>query len=126
MAKKTIEIPKESCGSRIKKALAIRNMTQAELCQKTKIPKSALSEYLKGLYDPKQDRLLIMSEALNVDPVWLMGFDVSMEKEDKKISPHEEDLTEGEMVMLELFRQIPVDQQPVVLAMIRAALCTGK
>lgn len=126
MAKKTIEIPKESCAVRLKKALSIRNMTQAELCQKTKIPKSALSEYIKGLYDPKQDRLIILSEALNVDPVWLMGFDVPMEKEDKKISPHEPTLTEGEKVVLELFRQIPADQQPMVLAMIRAALCTDK
>lgn len=126
MAKKTIEIPKESCAARLKKALSIRNMTQAELCQKTKIPKSALSEYIKGLYDPKQDRLIILSEALNVDPVWLMGFDVPMEKEDKKISPNEPELTEGEKVVLELFRQIPVDQQPMVLAMIRAALCTDK
>ena len=126
MAKKTIEIPKESCAARLKKALSIRNMTQAELCQKTKIPKSALSEYLKGLYEPKQDRLLILSEALNVDPVWLMGFDIPMEKEDKKISPDEEGLTEGEKQVLELFRAIPEDQQPVVLAMIRAALCSGK
>lgn len=127
MARKTIEIPKESCALRIKKALSIRNMSQAELCQKTKIPKSALSEYLKGLYEPKQDRLLIMSEALDVDPVWLMGFDVQMEKEHEKISPNEdESLTEGEKVMLELFRQIPADQQPMVLAMIKAALCTDK
>ena len=127
MAKKTIEIPKESCASRLRKALSARNMTQAELCQKTKIPKSALSEYLKGLYDPKQDRLLILSEALNVDPVWLMGFDIPMEKEDKKISPDENgSLTEGEKQVLELFRAIPEDQQPVVLAMIRAALCSGK
>lgn len=126
MAKKTIEVPKESCASRLKKALSIRNMTQAELCQKTKIPKSALSEYIKGLYDPKQDRLIILSEALNVDPVWLMGFDVPMEKEDKKRSPHEPSLTEGEKLVLELFRQIPVDQQPMVLAMIKAALCTDK
>lgn len=126
MAKKTIEIPKESCATRLKKALSMRNMTQADLCQKTKIPKSALSEYIKGLYDPKQDRLLILAEALNVDPVWLMGFDVPMTKEDKKISPHEPTLTEGEKVMLELFRTIPEEQQPMVLAMIRAALCTGK
>ena len=127
MARKTIEIPKESCAARLKMALSIRNMTQAELCQKTKIPKSALSEYIKGLYEPKQDRVLILSEALNVDPVWLMGFDVPMEPDNKKIS-HNEDgsLTEGEKVMLDLFRQIPEDQQPVVLAMIRAALCTGK
>lgn len=124
MAKKNIEIPKESCSARLKKALSIRNMTQAELCQKTKIPKSALSEYIKGLYEPKQDRLLILSDALNVDPVWLMGFDIPMEKEDKKISSGE--LTEGEKTVLELFRAIPEDQQPVVLAMIRAALCSGK
>ena len=118
--------PTESCAKRIRKALTIRNMKQAELCRKTKIATSAMSEYLSGLYEPKQDKIYIMSEALNVDPVWLMGFDVPMEKEDKKISPHEEGLTEGEKVMLELFRAIPEDQQPVVLAMIRAALCTGK
>ena len=126
MAKITIEIPKESCGARLKIALSIRNMTQAELCQKTKIPKSALSEYIKGLYDPKQDRLLVLSEALNVDPVWLMGYDVPMEQNNKKEAPHEENLTESERVVLELFRQIPEDQQPMVLAMIRAALCTDK
>ena len=125
MAQKTIEIPKDSCAARLKEALSIRKMTQAELCQKTNIPKSALSEYLKGLYDPKQDRVLILSEALDVDPVWLMGYDVPMEKAHKKISPHDR-LTEGEKLMLELFRQIPEDQQPVVLAMIRAALCTDK
>jgi transcriptional regulator with XRE-family HTH domain len=118
--------PTESCAIRIKKALSIRNMKQSELCEKTKIPKSALSEYISGAYEPKQDRVFAIATALNVDPVWLMGFDVPMEKEDKKISPHEPTLTEGEMVMLELFRQIPVDQQPVVLAMIRAALCSGK
>ena len=115
----------ESCATRIKKALSIRNMKQSELCAKTKISKSVLSEYISGVYEPKQDRVFILSQALNVDPVWLMGFDVPMEKEDKKISPHDP-ITEGEKVMLELFRQIPVDQQPVVLAMIRAALCSDK
>lgn len=118
--------PVESCAERIKKALSIRNMKQSELCEKTKIPKSALSEYIKGIYDPRQDRVFEIAKALSVDPVWLMGFDVPMEMEYKKISPHEPTLTEGEKVMLELFRQIPVDQQPVVLAMIRAALCTDK
>ena len=118
--------PIESCAKRLRKALTIRNMKQSELCRKTKIATSAMSEYLRGLYEPKQDKIYIMAEALNVDPVWLMGFDVPMENEDKKRSPHESTLTEGEKVMLELFRAIPEDQQPVVLAMIRAALCTGK
>lgn len=50
----------------------------------------------------------------------------SKEQEHKKISPREPELTEGEAELLELFRLIPVDQQPVVLAMIRAALGSGK
>ena len=118
--------PIESCAKRLRTALSIRNMTQSELCRRTKIATSAMSEYLSGLYDPKQDKIYIMSQALNVDPVWLMGFDVPMEPENKKSSPNEEGLTEGEKVMLELFRAIPEDQQPVVLAMIRAALCTDR
>lgn len=86
--------PTESCAKRIRKALDMRNMKQSELCRKTKIATSAMSEYLRGLYEPKQDKIYLMSEALNVDPVWLMGFDVPMEKEGKKVSPHE-DLTGG-------------------------------
>ena len=53
-------------------------------------------------------------------------FDVSvgylLGEEEKENSPGELTLTEGEMELLELFRLVPVDQQPVVLAMIKAAL----
>ena len=107
---------KEKCSTRLAKALAIRGMKQFELCEKTGIPKSAISQYLSGLFEPKQDRLYIIAQALNVDPVWLMGFDVPMEKE-KENSPSELSLTEGEQVLLNLFRQIPEDQQRVFLEM---------
>ena len=40
----------------------------------------------------------------------------------EKNSPSEENLTEGEQMLLNLFRQIPADQQELVLQMIRAAL----
>ena len=115
----------EPCSVRIKKALSIRSMTQSELCERTNIPKSAISEYIKGAYEPKQDRIFIIAQALDVDPVWLMGFDVPMEK-GKIISPSEAQLTEGEATMLELFRLIPEDKQQLVLQMIRAALNTSK
>ena len=108
--------PTEKCSTRLAKALAIRGMKQHELCEKTKIPKSAISQYLSGLFEPKQDRLYIIAQALDVDPVWLMGFDVPMEKE-KESSPSEPTLTEGEQILLNLFRQIPEDQQRVFLEM---------
>lgn len=113
--------PKEKCSVRLAKALAIRGMKQHELCEKTKIPKSAISQYLSGLFEPKQDRLHIIAQALDVDPVWLMGFDVPMEKTSKS-SPSEPSLTEGEKMMLELFRLIPKDRQSAALELLKAAL----
>lgn len=41
---------------------------------------------------------------------------------EKRISPSELPLTEGEELLLHLFRQVPDDQQKMVLQMIRAAL----
>ena len=116
----------EPCAVRIKKALAIRNMTQTELCTRAKISKSTLSEYMSGKYEPKQDKIFILAKALNVDPVWLWGYDVPMEKkeepETKKDSPTELQLSEGEKLMLTLFRQIPEDRQPEALELLRVAL----
>lgn len=72
----------ESCSQRITKALSIRNMKQTELCRITEIPKSSLSLYLSGAYEPKQDRIFLISKALNVSEAWLMGYDVPMERND--------------------------------------------
>lgn len=69
---------KESCSQRIARALAYNNMTQSELCRKTEIPKSAMSQYIKGSFEPKQDRIYIIAKVLQVSEAWLMGFDVPM------------------------------------------------
>ncbi len=111
-----------SCGHRISKALNLRDMKQSELCKLANVPKSSLSLYLSGAYEPKQDRIYAMAKALNVSEAWLMGYDVPMEKE--KISPEEPKLSEGEKMLLDLFRQVPEDQQQLVLGMIRVALGT--
>lgn len=64
---------------RLKIGLEHRGMKPIELSEKTGISKSAISQYLSGYAKPKQDRIYLISKALNVDPGWLMGFDVSME-----------------------------------------------
>ena len=118
--------PIEKCATRIAKALSIRGMRQSDLVEKTKIPKSAISQYISGAFEPKQDRVYLISQALNVDPVWLMGYDVPMEKkaqpEQKKIPLTEPELSEGEKLVLQLFRQIPEDRQPEALDLLRVAL----
>ena len=106
----------ESCGKRIEKALTIRNMKQSTLCKLANVPKSSLSLYIKGAYEPKQDRIYAMSSVLNVSDMWLMGYDVPMEDVAQFTSL---ELTESEKMMLDLFRLIPESQQKVLIQMIR-------
>lgn len=70
----------DTIANRLRKALSIRNVKQQELVEKADIPKSSISQYLSGYAEPKTDRVYAMAKVLDVDPVWLMGFDVPMEK----------------------------------------------
>ena len=113
----------EPCGQRIAKALKIKGMRQAELCKRANVPKSSLSLYLSGAYEPKQDRIYDMARALNVNEAWLLGYDVPMDRKvPKKDSPSDIILTEGEQMLLDLFRRVPEDKQRMLLDMIRVAL----
>ena len=112
----------ESCRKRIATALKLKGIKQSDLCKLANIPKSSLSLYLSGAYEPKQDRVYSIAKALNVNEAWLMGYDVPMETK-KEPSPISEPLlTEEEKMLLDLFRQVPEDQQQLVLRMIQTAL----
>lgn len=115
----------ETCGKRIEKALIIRKMKQADLCKLAHIPKSSLSLYLRGAYEPKKDRLYEMAVVLNVSEMWLMGYDVPMER-DEITSSNSMELTDSEKIMLDLFRLIPESQQKVLIQMIRGGLDTRR
>ena len=65
---------------RLKQAMDIRNMKAVDLCEKTKIPKGAISYYLSGRSTPKADRLYIICKALDVSEAWILGYDVDMAK----------------------------------------------
>lgn len=67
---------------RLQKAMDIRGIKQVELVEKTGISKSAISQYLSGAFVPKQKNTYKLADALNVDPAWLMGKDVDMEKKE--------------------------------------------
>ena len=66
---------------RMKQALQMRDMKQAELAEKTGIDKGQISSYISGRYKPKQENMSLMAVALNVNEYWLMGLDVPMERE---------------------------------------------
>lgn len=65
---------------RLKQALTIRNIKPIELSEATKIPKSAISQYMSGYTKPKQDRIFSICKFLRINEAWLLGYDVPMEQ----------------------------------------------
>ena len=93
-------------------------LTQEELAKRMGYKsKSTINKIELGINDIPQSKIAQFAEVLCTTPAHLMGWD-----EEEKTSPEEPKLTEGEKMLLELFRRVPEEQQTLVLQMIRAAL----
>lgn len=66
--------------NRIAVALRLRNMKQVELCEKTGLSKSAINNWVKQRWQPKQTPVFLMAKALDVSEMWLAGYDCPMER----------------------------------------------
>ncbi|SJZ54875.1 Helix-turn-helix [Pilibacter termitis] len=66
-------------SERLSLALKERNLNQAELSKRTGFSSSQINHWVKGKYEAKQDKIYRISLVLDVNPAWLMGFDVPME-----------------------------------------------
>lgn len=60
---------------RLREAMNKEGLKQVDLSRKTGISAPTISEWLKGSYLAKQDKVAILAKALNVSPSWLMGLD---------------------------------------------------
>ena len=100
-------------SDRIKALVDNSDMSYQELEKLTGIKKSSLQRYASGATTKiPLDVIEKLSIAFHVSQEYLMGWD------EKESSPSEQPtLTEGEEMLLNLFRQIPEDQQRVFLEM---------
>jgi transcriptional regulator with XRE-family HTH domain len=70
---------------RLKKALELREKKPIDLVRDLKIPKSAVSQYLSGRsQNMDSKRMHEICKYLNVSEPWMMGYDVTMERNMQK------------------------------------------
>lgn len=69
---------------RIQELLTISGDRQFEMAKKTGLSQSAITRFLKGEHIPNQESIDRIAKAYNVNPAWLMGYDVDMEKKSNK------------------------------------------
>lgn len=79
----------ETTAIRLKQIMSDRNLRQVDIirlaepyCKEfnLKLTKSDMSQFVSGKVEPGQWKLSILGKALNVSEVWLMGYDVPMER----------------------------------------------
>jgi transcriptional regulator with XRE-family HTH domain len=91
-------------------------LTQEELALKMGYKsKSTINKIELGINDIPQSKIARFAEVLGTTPAHLMGWE-------KEKTPPEPQLSEGEKLLLNLFRQVPEESQQLVLQMIKAAL----
>jgi transcriptional regulator with XRE-family HTH domain len=78
---------------RLNKILNLRGMKPQELCNMSGVSKSSISHYINGSNTPSNLSAGKMAAVLGVDPLWLMGFDVNMEKENSTYIENDKRLT---------------------------------
>ena len=95
----------DTFANRLKTILQIRNMKQVELCEKTKLSSGLINKYLKGKAFARQDKLTILAKALDTKEVWLMGYNVPMDKDYGKTKVAEIDVIN--ILTNEVMQKIP-------------------
>lgn len=98
----------EKISKRLNQALKVRNMRPIELSEKAKISKGAISSYLSGKYLPKSKYVYKIAKVLNVNPVWLLGYDVEMEFGSIDILPTDKIILWDKLFGYEKGDEIPV------------------
>jgi transcriptional regulator with XRE-family HTH domain len=92
--------------------------TQEELAKKMGYKsKSTINKIELGINDIPQSKIVQFADVLGTTPAHLMGWN-----EDEITPPEEPQLSEGEKLLLDLFRKIPEDQQQLYLRILRSAL----
>lgn len=71
----------ELTAKRLRQALEENGLTQQELSEKSGVKKASISQYVNGSHEPSNISAGKIGKILNVEPLWLMGFDVEMRKE---------------------------------------------
>jgi repressor LexA len=106
---------KEIFSKNLTHYLSICGKEQKEVANDIGVATSTFNEWAKGKKYPRIDKIELLANYFGIKKSDLI--------EDKK-TPSANGLTEGEELLLTLFRQVPEDKQQYVLDMIRLALKT--
>lgn len=105
------QMKNELTAKRLQLALENAGISQQELAEKSNVSKASISQYVNGSHAPSNISSGKMGKVLNVEPMWLMGFDVEMRKEQSSESAKQD------MAFLEKFSLLKQRDKEIVMSL---------
>lgn len=81
-------------SDRLSEAIKDSGLTATELSQKIGLSKQAISMYTSGKRHPKQPTVESISRAFNLNPAWLLGYDVDKYVQQPKEKANASDISD--------------------------------
>ncbi len=107
-------------AKRLQLALSNANINQQELAERSGVSKASISQYMNGSHAPSNISSGKIGKVLNVEPMWLMGFDVEMRKQLSSKS------AENDMILLKKFSMLNERDKKIVMSIIDSMLSNKK
>lgn len=113
-------------SDRLRVAMVEKECSQSELSRMAGIDRAAISRYLSGSYEPKQDALEKMAYALGVTDKWLSGYDAPKtaltQKTNQIIAAADLRMQDDPdfLAAVELIRSLTPDKLSALVTMLRA------
>lgn len=101
----------------LRKQMELKGKTRNDIADSLGISYFTVSDWVNGKKYPRMDKVEMLANYFGI-----LKSDLIEDKTQDDETPGEMKLTEGEEILLNLFRQVPEDSQKLVLQMIRAAL----
>ena len=105
-------------ASNLKRYMEVKGKSRNDISEALGISYFTVSDWVNGKKYPRMDKVEMLANYFGIQKSDLI------EIKERKSSPEKIELSEGEKMLLDLFRRVPEDQQQLVLGMIRAALNT--
>ena len=108
---------KEIFSLNLKRFMELKGISRQDLSKVLGVSYFTISDWVNGKKYPRMDKVEMLADYFGV-----LKSDLIEDKGVNKTLPQVQTLTEGENLLLELFRKVPENKQKMVLEMVRVAL----
>lgn len=107
---------KDVFATNLKRLMELKGKTRNDISNALGISYFTITDWVKGKKYPRMDKVELLANYFGIQKSELI------EDQKNKPSPEEIELSEGEQMLIELFRKIPEDRQEFFLDMVRGQL----